>query len=206
MRRRVQVGDIRLWRPGSRRVGRRCRAHGDRRSRGQRPGQIVLAHQRLVLMRTLLTVRRRQYLRSHASEQRQDPGALRGIARRPSSFDGRRVPHVWIRPMRTGRLVADRRRPRRGSTTVRTRNLRFCRLPARSAQGHVRPRPARSRFQDAHPHISHRRRRAPGRTRPLEQTGLPGFRPSSRSRRQHLATGPAATRLLNATMPGVSRW
>ena len=46
--------------------------------------------------------------------------------------------HVRIRPMRTGRLVADRRRPRRGSTTVRTRNLR--RLPARPAPGHVRPR------------------------------------------------------------------
>ena len=76
--------------------------------------------------------------------------------------------HVWIRPMRTGRLVADRRRPRRGSTTVRTRNLRFCRLPARPARGTF-DRSGVSRFRDAHPHISHRRRRAPGRTRPLEQ-------------------------------------
>ena len=103
-----------------------------------------------------------------AAMQAPDPGALRGIARRPSSFDGRRVPTSGsdqCAPVGSSPTADDRGvdPPQSGPATCASADS-----PRRPARGTF-DRSGVSRFRDAHPHISHRRRRAPGRTRPLEQ-------------------------------------
>ena len=63
---------IRSRRVDRRRLGGSCRRHRDRRALRQRPRQVVLAHQRVVLVRTLRAVGRRQDLRAHPTEQQPD--------------------------------------------------------------------------------------------------------------------------------------
>ena len=83
-------------------------------------------------------------LTADAGMRREGPGlpvlaANAGVGSRRAAWDcspslllqGTPGSHVGIRPLRTARLVADRRRPRRGSTTARTRDLRIVAARAR---------------------------------------------------------------------------
>ena len=149
------------WSVGRRRVGwNRC-GHRDRRARGQRPRQVVLAHQRVVLVRTLPTVGRRQHLRPYPTEQQ--PDLQRCLQMRQQRRRVRAVPATAVRRRRTGRsrirhqrlvpqqvlvqVGADCRRspygspPYAASSAPAARCARRCCCPPPAPRGHRRARP-----------------------------------------------------------------